>query len=118
MLDQMPPHFVCQRHAVYTLIFQSLARNQLFGAIRTRPDCVPGEEEQNRIIEAYHEEMSSLMIAVLFLIETAKSELQESGLPKAETVSKASDISQLRPRKCPTYSAMRTGVHNKAETRL
>jgi len=53
---------------------------------------VPGEEEQNRIIEAYHEEMSSLMIAVLFLIETAKSELQESGLSKAETVSKASDI--------------------------
>jgi hypothetical protein len=32
------------------------------------------------------------MIAALFLIETAKSELQKAGLPQAETVSKASDI--------------------------
>ena len=50
------------------------------------------EKEQNRIIEAYHEEMFSSMIAVLFLIETAKSELEEAGLPQPKAVSKASDI--------------------------
>lgn len=49
------------------------------------------EEERNRIIKAYHEEVSSSIIAALFLIETAKSELEEAGLPQAETVSKASD---------------------------
>ena len=32
------------------------------------------------------------MIAALFLIESAKSELEEAGSPHAETVSKASDI--------------------------
>ena len=32
------------------------------------------------------------MIAALFLIETAKRELEEAGLPQAEAVSKASDI--------------------------
>lgn len=50
------------------------------------------EEERNRIVKAYHEEVSSSMIAALFLIETAKSELQEADLPQAEAVSKASDI--------------------------
>jgi ABC-type molybdate transport system ATPase subunit len=40
----------------------------------------------------FHEEVSSSMIAALFLIETAKSELEEVGLPQAEAVSKASDI--------------------------
>lgn len=50
------------------------------------------EEERNRIIKAYHEEVSSSMIAALFLIETAKNELEEAGLPQAEAVSKASDI--------------------------
>jgi hypothetical protein len=49
------------------------------------------EEERNRIVQAYHEEVSSSMIAALFLIETAKSELQEADLPQAEAVSKASD---------------------------
>ena len=49
------------------------------------------EEERNRIIKAYHEEVSSSMIAALFLIETAKSELEEAGIPQAETDSKASD---------------------------
>ena len=49
------------------------------------------EEERNRIVKAYHEEVSSSMIAALFLIETAKSELEEAGLPQAEAVSKASD---------------------------
>jgi hypothetical protein len=32
------------------------------------------------------------MIAALFLIETAKSELEEAGLPEAKAVSKASKI--------------------------
>jgi signal transduction histidine kinase len=50
------------------------------------------EEERNRIIKAYHEEVSSSMIEALFLIEEAKSELEEAGLPQAEAVSKASDI--------------------------
>jgi len=45
------------------------------------------EEERNRIIKAYHEEVSSSMIAALFLVETAKSELEEA----AEAVSKASE---------------------------
>jgi hypothetical protein len=51
------------------------------------------------------------MIAALYLIETAKSELQEAGLPQAETVSKASDNLTVTTRgKYPTYSAMRTGI--------
>jgi signal transduction histidine kinase len=50
------------------------------------------EEERNRIVKTYHEEVSSSMIAALFLIEKAKSELEDAGLPQAETVSKASDI--------------------------
>lgn len=50
------------------------------------------EEERNRIVQAYHEEVSSSMIAALFLMETAKSELQEADLPQAEAVSKASDM--------------------------
>jgi signal transduction histidine kinase len=49
------------------------------------------EEELNRIVKAYDQEVSSSMIAALFLIETAKSELEEAGLPQAEAVSKASD---------------------------
>ena len=32
------------------------------------------------------------MIAALFLMETAKSELEEAGLPQAEVVSKASEM--------------------------
>jgi hypothetical protein len=50
------------------------------------------EEERNRVVKAFHEEVSSSMIAALFLIETVKSELEEAGLPQAEAVSKASDI--------------------------
>jgi hypothetical protein len=49
------------------------------------------EEERNRIIKAYDEEVASSMIAALFLIETAKGELEQAGLPQAEAVSKASD---------------------------
>jgi hypothetical protein len=50
------------------------------------------EEERNRITKAFHDEVSSSIVAALFLIETAKTELEEAGLPQAETVAKASDI--------------------------
>jgi hypothetical protein len=50
------------------------------------------EEESNRIIKTFQQEVSSSMIAALLLIETAKNELQKAGLPQAEAVSKASDI--------------------------
>ena len=50
------------------------------------------EEERSRIIKAFHEEVSSSIVAALFLIQTAKSELEEAGSPQAEIVSKASDI--------------------------
>jgi PAS domain-containing protein len=49
------------------------------------------EEERNRIAKAYDEEVASSVIAALFLIETAKIELEQAGLPQAEVVSKASD---------------------------
>jgi hypothetical protein len=48
------------------------------------------EEERNRIIKAYHEEVSSSMIAALFLVETAKRQLENAGLPQEESVSQAS----------------------------
>ena len=50
------------------------------------------EEERNRIINAFHEEVSSPLIAALFLIQRAKNELEDTGLPQAESVSKASEI--------------------------
>jgi hypothetical protein len=50
------------------------------------------EEERNRVIKAFREEVSSSMIAAIFLIQTAKSELEEAGLPQAEAVSKAAEI--------------------------
>jgi hypothetical protein len=50
------------------------------------------QEEHERIARAFHGEVSSSMIAALFLVETAKSELDEANLPQAEAVSKASDI--------------------------
>ena len=54
--------------------------------------AVGREEERRRIIKAFHQEVSSSIIAALFLIQTAKSELEEAGLPQAQIVSKASDI--------------------------
>lgn len=50
------------------------------------------EEERDRIMREFHDEVSSSMIAALFLMQTAKIELEDAGLPQAETVSKASDI--------------------------
>jgi signal transduction histidine kinase len=50
------------------------------------------EEERNRIIKAFHEEVSFSVIAALFLIETVKSELEAAGSSQAEALSKASDI--------------------------
>ena len=50
------------------------------------------EEERSRIMREFHDEVSSSIIAALFLMQTAKIELEDAGLPQAETVSKASDI--------------------------
>jgi hypothetical protein len=50
------------------------------------------EEERNRVVKAFNEEVSSSMMAALFLMETAKNELEAAGSPQSETVSKASDI--------------------------
>jgi hypothetical protein len=50
------------------------------------------QEERDRIARLFHEEISSSMIAALFLIETAKSELGEADLPQKEAVTQASDI--------------------------
>ena len=50
------------------------------------------EEERNRITKAFHDEVSSSIVAALFLIETAKSELEQAGLPQADLVANASDI--------------------------
>ena len=50
------------------------------------------EQELNRIAKAFDEEVSSSLIAALFLIETAKSELEEAAQRHAEAVSKASEI--------------------------
>ena len=50
------------------------------------------EEERNRIRTAFHEEVSSSIIAALFLIEMAKSELKKADSPQTEAISKASDI--------------------------
>jgi hypothetical protein len=50
------------------------------------------EEERNRIINTFHQEVSSPLIAALFLIQRAKNELEATSLPQAETVSKASEL--------------------------
>jgi signal transduction histidine kinase len=50
------------------------------------------EEERNRITKTFHDEISSSIVAALFLIESAKTELEQAGLPQAEVVAKASDI--------------------------
>jgi hypothetical protein len=50
------------------------------------------EEERNRIIKAFHDEVSSSIVAALFLMETARTELEQAGLPQAEAVAKASNI--------------------------
>jgi hypothetical protein len=50
------------------------------------------EEERNRIAKAFHDEVSSSMLAALFLVEAAKTELEDAGLPQAKLVAKASDI--------------------------
>ena len=50
------------------------------------------EEERNRVMKEFHAEVSSSLIAALFLIQTAKIELEDASLPQAQAVSKASDI--------------------------
>jgi signal transduction histidine kinase len=43
-------------------------------------------------MKEFHAEVSSSLIAALFLIQTAKIELEDASLPQAQAVSKASDI--------------------------
>jgi hypothetical protein len=74
------------------------------------------EEEKTESLKPIIEEKFSSMIATPFLIETAKSELQESGLPQAETVSKASDILTETTEKIPDVLSNATDIHNQAET--
>jgi signal transduction histidine kinase len=50
------------------------------------------EEERNRIARAFHDEISSSILAALFLLQMAKSELEDAGSPQVEDVSKATDI--------------------------
>jgi len=54
--------------------------------------AVGQEQARNRIAQAFDHEVSSSLIAALFLIETAKGELEEAAPHHAEAVSKASDI--------------------------
>jgi hypothetical protein len=83
------PGYVVRSHGKigYLMLDTFDLRSSKFG----QGQVVGREEERNRIVQAYHEEASSSMIAALFLIETAKSELQEADLPQAEAVAKASD---------------------------
>jgi hypothetical protein len=60
------------------------------------------EEERNRVMKTFHEEVSSSMIAALFLIETAKSELEEGGYPKRRRLQRHQTFSQKPPRKSRT----------------
>jgi hypothetical protein len=50
------------------------------------------EQARNRIAQTFDQEVSSSLIAALFLIETAKSEMEEAAQRHAEAFSKASDI--------------------------
>jgi hypothetical protein len=50
------------------------------------------EEERARIVQRFHDEVSSPMIAALFAIESAKNELETRKLPQVETVAKASEL--------------------------
>jgi signal transduction histidine kinase len=50
------------------------------------------EEERNRIAKAFHDEVSSSMLAALFLVEAAKTQLEDARLPQAKLVAEASDI--------------------------
>jgi len=50
------------------------------------------QEERDRIARLFHEEVSSSMLAALFLIETAKTELEEADLPQKEVVTQAAAI--------------------------
>jgi hypothetical protein len=87
--DPVPGYVVRSRGTIgYVMldIFDSASGQFEQGRIAGR------EEERNRIVKAYHEEVSSSMIAALFLIETAKSELQDAESPQTEAVSKASEI--------------------------
>ena len=84
------PAYIVRSHGKfgYVMLYAFDSQSAQFG----QGQAAGRGEERNRIVQAYHEEVSSSMIAALFLIETAKSELQEADLPQTEAVSKASDM--------------------------
>jgi signal transduction histidine kinase len=49
-------------------------------------------EERARIVQMFHDEVSSTMLAALFAIETAKNELEKEHLPQTEAVARASEL--------------------------
>jgi hypothetical protein len=53
------------------------------------------EEERSRIINAFHQEVSSPLIAALFLIQRAKNELEDTGLPQALFIENTQFLRQL-----------------------
>jgi signal transduction histidine kinase len=50
------------------------------------------KEERNRVVQAFHEEVSSSIIAALFLVQGAKSELEDTRSPQAKPIAKAAEI--------------------------
>jgi signal transduction histidine kinase len=59
------------------------------------------EEERNRIGKAFHDEVSSSMLAALFLVEAAKSELNKRDYPKPKLLLRHQIFWLKRPKKSP-----------------
>jgi hypothetical protein len=88
--EQPVPGFIIRTHERIGYVMLDV-----FGASSTQFEqgrVFGREEERNRITTAFHDEVSSSIVAALFLIETAKTELEQAGLPQAAAVAKASDI--------------------------
>ena len=49
-------------------------------------------EERARIAQAFHDEVSSELVAAIFKIELAKQKLESSESPQAEVISELSEI--------------------------
>jgi hypothetical protein len=50
------------------------------------------EQERQRIVQTFHQEVSSGMLGALFRIELAKEKLESADLPEAEPVAQASEL--------------------------
>jgi len=50
------------------------------------------EEERARIAQAFHDEVSSELVAAIFKVELAKEKLESSEAPQAEVISELSEI--------------------------